>query len=198
MNSSDCERKGRETMSLVELQSERLRFEPYTISDFYFVKSLLQDPRVMRFISPDGKPYSDEQTIEWFERQLARYETGRQTGLLKLMTHDKDEPIGHAGTLLQELDGSMELEVGYWLSPKHWHMGYGREAAARLMQYAFSQGEKEIISLIHPDNIPSQRVAKANGLHWDRDTEYEGMMVSVYAGDLERLCRHMIRQQMTR
>lgn len=49
-------------MHLDELQSERLRFEPYTLSDFYFVKSLLQDPRVMRFISPDGRPYTDEQT----------------------------------------------------------------------------------------------------------------------------------------
>ncbi len=185
-------------MHLVELQSERLRFEPYTLSDFYFVKSLLQDPRVMRFISPDGRPYTDEQTIEWFERQLARYETGRQTGLLKLMTFESDEPIGHAGTLLHELDGQIELEVGYWLSPKHWHMGYGREAAARLMQHAFSEGEKEIISLIHPDNVPSQRVAKANGLHWDRDTLYKDMLVSVYAGDLERLCRHIDRQQMTR
>lgn len=49
-------------MHLDELQSERLRFEPYTLSDFYFVKSLLQDPRVMRFVSPDGRPYTDEQT----------------------------------------------------------------------------------------------------------------------------------------
>ncbi len=185
-------------MSHIKLQSERLRLEPYTIADFYFVKSLLQDPRVMRFISPDGKPYTDEQTIEWFERQLARYQTGRQTGLLKLMSHENDEPIGHAGTLLHELDGTIELEVGYWLAPKHWHMGYGREAAARLMRHAFEEGEKEIISLIHPDNVPSQRVAKANGLHWDRDTEYEGMLVSVYAGDLERLCRHMKREEMTR
>ncbi len=185
-------------MKHVELHSERLRLEPYTIADFYFVKSLLQDPRVMRFISPDGKPYTDEQTIEWFERQLARYKTGRQTGLLKLMTFESDEPIGHAGTLLHELDGNIELEVGYWLAPKHWHMGYGREAAARLMQHAFEEGEKDIISLIHPDNVPSQRVAKANGLHWDRDTEYEGMLVSVYAGDLERLCRHVQRQEMSR
>ncbi|MCP6042780.1 GNAT family N-acetyltransferase, partial [Klebsiella pneumoniae] len=77
-------------MSHIKLQSERLRLEPYTIADFYFVKSLLQDPRVMRFISPDGKPYTDEQTIEWFERQLARYQTGRQTGLLKLMSHEND------------------------------------------------------------------------------------------------------------
>ncbi|TCI26893.1 MULTISPECIES: GNAT family N-acetyltransferase [unclassified Exiguobacterium] len=185
-------------MNLVELQSERLRLEPYTISDFYFVKSLLQDPRVMRFISPDGKPYTDEQTIEWFERQLARYTTGRQTGLLKLMTHHSDEPIGHAGTLLHELDGKIELEVGYWLAPKHWHMGYGREAAARLMQHAFEEGEKDIISLIHPDNVPSQCVAKSNGLRWDRDTEHGGMIVSVYVGDLERLCRHMKREEMTR
>ena len=67
-----------------------------------------------------GDRIQTNRRIEWFERQLARYETGRQTGLLKLMTFESDEPIGHAGTLLHELDGQIELEVGYWLSPKHW------------------------------------------------------------------------------
>ena len=185
-------------MEHVNLQSERLRFEPYTNADFYFAKSLLQDPRVMRFISRDGTPYTDEQAIEWFEMQLARYTTGRQTGLLKLLTRDTGEPIGHAGTLLQEVDGKTELEVGYWLAPKHWHMGYGREAASRLMQYAFSEGESSIISLIHPENLPSQRVAKANGLQWDRDTMFRDVPVSVYAGDLERLYRHMAGQHVSR
>lgn len=184
-------------MVYTAIKSERLRLEPYTDADFDFVKSLLQDPRVMRYISTAGQPYTDEQAKKWFEKQLARYETGRQTGLLKLMTHNNSEPLGHAGTILHEIDGSTELEVGYWLSPKHWHMGYGREAAARLMQHAFDQGEEKIISLIHPDNIASQRVAKANGLHWDRDTVYKGKLVSVYAGDLERLCRHMKHGEMS-
>jgi len=29
-----------------------------------------------------------------------------------LMSHENDEPIGHAGTLLHELDGTIELAKG--------------------------------------------------------------------------------------
>jgi len=171
------------------MESERLWMRQFDEADFDFYKSLVQNERVMRYIN-GGVALSEEEAREWFERQLERYTDERQTGFLILFKKETDEPIGFAGLLIQEVDGIEELEVGYWLEPKHWKVGYGREAARHLMKEAFNRGHDRIISIIHPDNHASQNVARANGLNWEKDTIFRDIPVTIYAGQLSRLYRH--------
>jgi len=171
------------------MESERLWMRPFEEEDFSFYKSLVQNEQVMRYIN-GGTALSEDEAREWFERQLERYSDERQTGFLLLFIKETNEPIGFAGLLMQEVDGKEELEVGYWLEPKHWKVGYGREAAKRLMMEAFNRGHDRIISIIHPDNRASQNVARANGLNWEKDTVFRDVPVTIYVGQLSRLCRN--------
>ncbi|KNH34540.1 GNAT family N-acetyltransferase [Exiguobacterium acetylicum] len=171
------------------MESERLWMRPFEEEDFSFYKSLVQNEQVMRYIN-GGTALSEDEAREWFERQLERYSDERQTGFLLLFKKETNEPIGFAGLLMQEVDGIEELEVGYWLEPKHWKVGYGREAAKQLMMEGFNRGHDRIISIIHPDNRASQNVARANGLNWEKDTIFRGIPVTIYAGQLSRLCRN--------
>lgn len=170
------------------MESERLNMRPFVKTDFDFYKTLVQNELVMRYIN-GGIGLDDAEAKVWFERQFERYEDERQTGFLLLEKKETQEPIGFAGLVLQEVDGVQELEVGYWLTPIHWKVGYGREAAQRLMRQAHEQGNERLISIIHPENTSSQNVARANGMQWEKETVFKGVPVIIYACRLSRLFR---------
>jgi RimJ/RimL family protein N-acetyltransferase len=170
------------------MESERLRMRPFSEADYPFYKTLVQNELVMRYIN-GGIALDDAEAQIWFERQFERYEDERQTGFLLLEKKETREAVGFAGLVLQEVDGVEELEVGYWLTPIHWKVGYGREAANRLMQEAFERGNDRLISIIHPENTSSQNVARANGLQWEKETVFKGVPVVIYSCRLSRLFR---------
>ncbi|ASI34534.1 MAG: GNAT family N-acetyltransferase [Exiguobacterium oxidotolerans] len=170
------------------MESERLRMRPFSQEDFDFYKELVQNELVMQYIN-GGVSLDETEARLWFDQQFERYEDDRQTGFLLIEKKEDEEPIGFAGLILQEVDGVEELEVGYWLKPKHWKVGYGREAAKRLMREAFERGNDRLISIIHPENHSSQKVARANGLGWEKETVFKGIPVVVYSCRLTRLFR---------
>ena len=61
-------------------------------------------------------------------------------------------------------DGKI-LEVGYLFPKEYWHHGYASEAAIACENYSFDKlNAKEVYSIIRDTNIPSQNVAKRNGM----------------------------------
>jgi hypothetical protein len=49
------------------------------------------------------------------------------------------------------------------------------EAARALKEHGFrDHGFRRLISIIHPDNIASIRVAEKNGMQYEREVEFEG------------------------
>lgn len=101
---------------------------------------------------------------DWIEKQLLRYKN-QQLGLLALIEKSSGELIGQCGLLKQTVDGVNEIEVGYHLLPRFWKKGFAKEAALYFINYGWSEMSLEsIISLIHPSNEASIKVALANGL----------------------------------
>ena len=93
------------------------------------------------------------------------------------------EFVGLCGLLTQEVDGKMELEIGYHLLPGQWHKGFATEAAVFCKAFAREKAlAPSVISLIDPDNLPSQRVAERNGLQLERTTLFRGKPARVYRG----------------
>ena len=57
-----------------------------------------------------------------------------------------------------------EQELGYTFDRDYWGQGYAGEAAARVFEYASStMPSRRIVSVIHPDNTPSIKIAKRCG-----------------------------------
>ena len=89
--------------------------------------------------------------------------------------------IGQCGLLKQTVDGIEELEIGYSLLPEHRKKGYASEAAKKCKSFAFEHKlSNTLISIIHVDNKPSQRVALNNGMAWDKTTTYKNNPVHIY------------------
>ena len=75
-------------------------------------------------------------------------------------------------TGLHNPDGWPGPEVGWTLDRKFWGQGYATEAGRAAIAYAFDVlGWEHIISVIHPENLRSIRVAERLGMRYERDAE---------------------------
>ncbi|SDC06386.1 Protein N-acetyltransferase, RimJ/RimL family [Terribacillus halophilus] len=157
-------------------ETKRLFIRPYMTEDLPFLESLVSDPRVVRYIG-NGKPRTKEGARLFFNWNLSHQPLGLQV----LIEKETGKPIGHAGLVPQEVDGVMELEIGYWIAPNHWGKGFATEAAAAFKDIASTLGSKRVIALIYPDNTASCKVAEKLGMQVWKTIERHNKQVLVYA-----------------
>jgi RimJ/RimL family protein N-acetyltransferase len=96
-------------------------------------------------------------------------------GLFSVIRKEDDLIIGRAGYLLwdterwanamhDELEGDLDLEIGWTFAKEFWNRGYATEAAAVCRDHAFGElGRDRVISLIARGNAASVRVAEKIG-----------------------------------
>lgn len=143
------------------LETERLILREMTQADLPSLCKILQDDEVM--YAYEG-PFSIDEVQSWLDKQIERYkEYG--FGLCAVVLKETGIMIGQCGLTMQAYNDSMVLEVGYLFQKEHWHHGYASEAAIACKKYAFEKlNAKEVYSIIRDTNIPSQNVAKRNGM----------------------------------
>jgi len=165
----------------IMIESHRLIFRKYTDEDFNFLYSLLSDPEMVRYIG-EGKTRGREGAKKFLHWIYGTYEVGSDKGLMVLESKGDNTPIGHAGLVQQKINGIEELEIGYWISRKHWGRGYATEAAKALLDYGLNHLQKErLISLIQPENKASKRIAKKIGMKLEKEIILGGQNVHVYS-----------------
>jgi ribosomal-protein-alanine N-acetyltransferase len=75
-----------------------------------------------------------------------------------------------------------EIEIGYRLNPDYWNRGLITEAARAVRDHGFADLKLlRVISLIHPENIPSRRVTEKNGMKVERKITFRGFPTLTYA-----------------
>ncbi len=176
------------------LVTERLHLRPLAASDLEFLAAMHGDPEVARYIGP-GRPRSRAESAEWLERALALYETqglghlavvraadgvllGR-CGLLPFAVARGEGPVRRAFVPGEPVPAGVrtdtELEVGYTFARAAWGQGYATEAARAVRDDAFARLDvSSLISVIHPNNTGSRRVAERNGMRQDGELEAFG------------------------
>ena len=143
------------------LETERLYLRKMEQSDYFSLCKILQDEETM--YAYNGA-FSDTETREWLDKQLARYEK-YGFGLWAVVLKETEEMIGQCGLTMQEWNGREVLEIGYLFQREYWHNGYAAEAAKACKEYAFSTlNAEEVCSIIRDTNTASQRVALRNGM----------------------------------
>lgn len=164
-------------MSVI-LETRRLRLREMTEDDLGFVAQMLADPEVMRFYP---RPLDRNESREWIERQRRRYEDHGH-GLWLVEDRESAAPVGQVGLILQEVEGEWEPEIGYLIHRPFWRRGYATEAALGVREHAFAvRGERRVVSLIRPENLPSQAVARRLGMAPEREVRFRGLQHVVFA-----------------
>ncbi len=160
------------------IATPRLILREFTIRDLDFVATLLGDEEVMRFYP---KKYDRAESQEWLDRQLRRYAVDGH-GLWLVALAGDQAPVGAVGLAMQTVDGVREPEIGWLIHRPCWRRGYAAEAALAVRGFAFAQLDKHrVISMIRPENLPSQGVARKIGMAPERSTMFHGYEHLVFA-----------------
>jgi ribosomal-protein-alanine N-acetyltransferase len=161
------------------LETVRLILRPVHEHDFERFVELFANPGFMRFSGSDG--YTREQTRAVMDKILGWQREGLPSQFA-VIENASGTLLGYCGFLHQEVDGIKEIEIGYRLHPDFWNRGLGTEAARAVRNHAFRDLKLgRVISLIHPDNHASRRVAEKNGMKLERETTFKGFPTQVFA-----------------
>ena len=162
------------------LETERLITRFLSVADIPLWADFFRDKEALVFLSTFGFNSPEEMSRFWMEKQLLRYRENRY-GLQALIHKTTNEYIGHCGLITQEIDGTMEMEVGYHIIKKYWGQGFAPEAAQCFIDFAFQHHlAPSVIAIIDINNFKSQRVAQKNGLTRERQTTWAHHDVFIY------------------
>ena len=160
-------------------ETARLRFRKVQPGDFDTCLEFFNDPRTRQYWkSPITEPR--QLAREWLDKQLWRYDH-QQGGANLLLTKQTNQVVGWCGLVWQQVDDVDELEIAYSLLPMFWGQGYATEAAQLAKEVAFARKlSPSLISIIHVNNTPSQRVAERNGMKISATTVYRDNPVDIW------------------
>lgn len=143
------------------METERLSFRELTREDFEDLCEILQDPETMTAYE---HAFSDGEVWEWLGRQQGRY-CRHGFGLWAVTDRLTGEFVGQVGLTMQPTPHGPELELGYLLKRRFWHLGYATMAGEACIAYAFEKLKApRISSIIRDTNWPSRRVAERLGM----------------------------------
>lgn len=151
-----------------------------TDDDLDDMAALLGDPDVMRHYPAPMDRAGALRWIRWNQDLYRRV----GFGLWVLRSRATGEFVGDCGLTPQEIDGTVETEVGYHVRAGLQGRGCATEAAAACRDHARDVlGVTRLVAIIRPDNTPSRRVAEKIGLPFERATgSRSGLQVHLHAG----------------
>lgn len=164
---------------LHDQQSERLLFRPIQSSDFNEWLQFFTDPEYYKYwVAEKNTP--EVECKKWYANQFNRYEKNLG-GMNALIEKSTGALVGHAGLLIQVVDGAEELEIAYSLQPHFRGKGFATETAQAIKEYAFANTFlPSLISIISLTNLPSQKVAIKNGMKIEKQTIYKENAVYIF------------------
>ena len=161
-------------------ETVRLTFRKLNEEDFETWSSFCEDREIMQYFAFPETDLASVICRKWFDKIYWRYENNLG-GMNVLIDKSSGKFMGQCGLLVQTVDEQEELEIGYSLMPQARGLGYALEAAKKCRDFAFENDFSDsIISIIHPDNLASQRVALKNELKLWKQTQFHGVKVNVY------------------
>ena len=141
--------------NLPQLDTERLRLQPFHSADLEAFHQICRDPETMRFMpSPPHKELQDT--------QLSLMQEQSREGAMDWAIYHKesDQLIGK----INYLGETRVPGLGYILKRSYWGQGFATEAVARAVSYGFDELSLPKIELwIDERNVASQRVAVKTG-----------------------------------
>ena len=159
------------------LQTSRLTLRPFSEEDVDLLAPLMADTDFMRF---SLGPYTREQTQAILQKFLSWDKAGLPSPFAVILR-------GHPGVLgycgfLHHPEVAEQVEIGYRLDSTYWNRGLITEAARAVRDYAFIDLKlPRVISLVHPDNIPSRRVAEKIGMTVEKQITFRGFPANVFS-----------------
>lgn len=156
------------------LETRRLRLRTWSEDDLAELARIHADREVMRYIGPEGRPLTRDESREWLARARAHWDE-HAFGLFATELAGSGRLIGWSGPVtlhwLRELMPA--VEIGWLLDRPHWGRGLATEAGAAGLDFAFGElGLERIVAVHRVENVASERVMQKLGMRRLQDTEH--------------------------
>lgn len=144
---------------MTALQTARLNLRLFSEDDLDDLSALMPNADFMRF------------SLGVFSRELtARF-------LEKVRRRDREGLPSQFALIFRPA----QKLIAYRLGPSYWGQGIATEAARAVRDHAFDDLQlSHVISLIHPENTASRRVAEKNGMIPEKETIFRGFPTIVF------------------
>ena len=164
---------------MMKLEAERLILRPLEVADAAALSKLWTDSDVTLYM---GGPRNYEEIYAEFIKD-ARNESPPKFDLWPVIEKATGQLIGHCGLIDKEVEGKVEIELVYVFAKRAWGKGYATEIAKAIADYAFNQfGLNRIISLINPQNVASENVAKKISMKFEKEIQrLNGKLMRIYS-----------------
>jgi RimJ/RimL family protein N-acetyltransferase len=144
------------------------------------VARLVLDPRVARWIEPDGVPAPEHEVAGWLAARDSHWE---RHGFGQWLLRDRitGEMVGRGGLAHTRIGGRDEVELAWSIVPERWGQGLATEMALAALELAFGPLElDDVVAFTLPDNVASRRVMDKAGFVFERDVVHAGLPHVLY------------------
>jgi RimJ/RimL family protein N-acetyltransferase len=143
------------------LTTERLRLRAFRESDVDDYAALHADPEVLRYLGAGPEPWDRGRSWRHLAFLMGHWKLGG-SGMWAVEQRETGAFLGMVG--FAEPEGWPGFELAWILARRFWGSGYATEGARAALDHAFTAWQKgRVISLIHPENRASIRVAERLG-----------------------------------
>jgi RimJ/RimL family protein N-acetyltransferase len=179
-----------DALRIPTLETERLRLRSLRTSDFDDYAALRADPEVLRYLSGGPEPWDRDRSWRHMAFLMGHWQLGG-AGMWAVEHRETGAFVGIVGFAAPEC-GWPGFELAWTLARRWWGHGYATEGARAALAYAFTTLEKDrIISLIHPENRASVRVAERIGESLQGRIDHLGREMLCYGLDRDTYVRQV-------
>ena len=173
------------------LQTDRLRIEPLALDDVDIAIELWTDPVVVKYICDAATDDEMRRDMPDNVRRGARgaigiwcisdRTTGEKIGSTYLLPMPTDAFDVDYKALDMELMPDGDIELGYFLKPSVWGLGYATEVGQCMISFAFRHVRlDEIVASVHEENAASRKVLEKIGFVHSGSTMAWGLINPIY------------------
>ena len=161
----------------MQLETERLILRSFGEEDVDVMEQFFANPDFMRFSL--GVFTERKKTVDFIEKVMG-WDRASMPSQFAVVSRGEHAVIGYpVFTIILKFPGR---SIRYRLHPDYWNRGLITEAARAVRDHGFADLKlPHVISLIHPENIPSRRVAEKNGMKGEKEIMFRGFPALVYA-----------------
>lgn len=164
------------------LTTERLRLRALRETDLDDYAALKADPEVLRYLAGAGsEPWDRGRSWRHLAFLVGHWQLAG-AGMWAVEAKESGTFLGVVG--FSEPAGWPACELGWTLVRRFWGHGYATEGARAALAQAFTGWKKDrVISLIHPENRASLRVARRLGERLQGRTDHCGQEMLCFGID---------------
>lgn len=164
---------------VVIAETDRLFIREMKLSDLDELYKLYEPASITRFLEPLYESRQEEE--EFLEAYIKCMYGFYGYGMWALVDKNSNRLIGRAGLDNREVDGEIQIELGYMVGVPYQRQGYAYEAAVSILKFAVNELECEFVNcFVNKNNTASAALLKKLGFKYVYEAYIEGEMLSLY------------------